>query len=48
MPAHDYEMAIVGGDLGGSALAKTMAESGRRVMVLGNEVAFQDRCVEKT
>jgi flavin-dependent dehydrogenase len=43
MSAYDYDLAIVGGGLGGAALAKAMAESGRRVLVLEKEPAFQDR-----
>jgi 2-polyprenyl-6-methoxyphenol hydroxylase-like FAD-dependent oxidoreductase len=43
MSAYDYDLAIVGGGLGGSALAKAMAENGRRVLVLEKERIFQDR-----
>jgi|ERR1700733_6885506 2-polyprenyl-6-methoxyphenol hydroxylase-like FAD-dependent oxidoreductase len=43
MSAYDYDLAIVGGGLGGSALAKAMAENGRRVLVLEKESIFQDR-----
>ncbi|MGA2410096.1 MAG: FAD-dependent monooxygenase [Candidatus Binataceae bacterium] len=43
MPAYDYDLAIVGGGLGGSALAKAMAESGSRVLILEKETAFHDR-----
>jgi len=43
MAAYDYELVIVGGGLGGSALARAMAQSGRRVLVLERETVFQDR-----
>jgi menaquinone-9 beta-reductase len=43
MPTYDYDLVIVGGGLGGSALAKAMAENGRRVLVLEKETVFQDR-----
>jgi menaquinone-9 beta-reductase len=43
MPAHDYDVIVVGGGLGGSALAKVMADAGRRVLVLEQEARFKDR-----
>jgi len=43
MSVYDYDLVIVGGGLGGSALAKAMAENGRRVLVLEKETIFQDR-----
>jgi menaquinone-9 beta-reductase len=41
--AHDYDLIIVGGGLGGSALAKVMAERGVRVLLLERESQFRDR-----
>lgn len=38
-----YDLVIVGGGLGGSALAKAMAEQGARVLVLERETRFKDR-----
>jgi len=38
-----YDIIIIGGGLGGSALAKSMAERGRRVLVLERERQFKDR-----
>src|SRR5690242_488697 len=38
-----YDIAIVGGGLAGSALAKSMAEKGFRVIVLEREQEFRDR-----
>jgi len=43
MPAHDYDVIVVGGGLGGSALAKVMADAGARVLVLEQEARFKDR-----
>jgi 2-polyprenyl-6-methoxyphenol hydroxylase-like FAD-dependent oxidoreductase len=43
MPAHDYDVIVAGGGLGGSALAKVMADSGARVLVLEQEARFKDR-----
>lgn len=43
MPAHDYDMIVAGGGLGGSALAKVMAYAGARVLVLEQEARFKDR-----
>jgi 2-polyprenyl-6-methoxyphenol hydroxylase-like FAD-dependent oxidoreductase len=39
----DYDLITVGGGLGGSSLAKVMAEAGARVLVLERETAFKDR-----
>jgi menaquinone-9 beta-reductase len=39
----DYELIIVGGGLAGSALAKSMAERGTRVLVCEREQRFRDR-----
>jgi len=38
-----YDIVTVGGGLGGSALAKTMAERGARVLVVERETRFKDR-----
>jgi 2-polyprenyl-6-methoxyphenol hydroxylase-like FAD-dependent oxidoreductase len=38
-----YDIITVGGGLGGSALAKVMAEHGARVLVLEREAQFKDR-----
>src|SRR5262245_19317547 len=38
-----YEVIIVGGGLGGSALSKSLAEAGIPVLVLEREKAFRDR-----
>lgn len=43
MPTHDYDMIVAGGGLGGSALAKVMADAGARVLVLEQETHFKDR-----
>ena len=43
MPAHDYDLILVGGGLGGSALAKVMADAGAKVLVLEQEARFKDR-----
>jgi flavin-dependent dehydrogenase len=39
----DYEVAIVGGRIGGAALAKVLAENGMRVLVVEREREFKDR-----
>lgn len=41
--AIDYDVIIVGGGLGGSALGKSLAENGKRVLILEREKAFRDR-----
>lgn len=38
-----YDIITVGGGLGGSSLAKVMAEHGARVLVLEREKQFTDR-----
>jgi flavin-dependent dehydrogenase len=38
-----YDLIIVGGGLAGSALAKGLAETGARVLVLERERQFRDR-----
>jgi 2-polyprenyl-6-methoxyphenol hydroxylase-like FAD-dependent oxidoreductase len=43
MSAYDYDLLIVGGGLGGAALAKVMADAGARVLVLERERQFKDR-----
>jgi choline dehydrogenase-like flavoprotein len=42
MKIHDYDLIVVGGGLGGAALAKVMASSAARVLVLEREVKFKD------
>lgn len=39
----DYDIITVGGGIGGSAIAKAMAERGRRVLVVEREKSFKDR-----
>ena len=39
----DYDIVTVGGGIGGSAIAKAMAENGKRVLVLERETSFKDR-----
>jgi menaquinone-9 beta-reductase len=39
----DYDIVVVGGGLGGSALAKAMAEHGAHILVLEREKQFRDR-----
>ncbi len=43
MASHTYDIITVGGGLGGSALAKAMAEHGARVLVVERETQFKDR-----
>jgi 2-polyprenyl-6-methoxyphenol hydroxylase-like FAD-dependent oxidoreductase len=43
MSRHDYDLIIVGGGLGGAALAKVMAENGTRVLLLEREPQYRDR-----
>jgi menaquinone-9 beta-reductase len=38
-----YDLVIIGGGLGGSALAKAMAEQGAKVLILEAEAQFRDR-----
>jgi menaquinone-9 beta-reductase len=38
-----YDIVVIGGGLGGSALARAMAEQGSRVLVLEREKQFSDR-----
>jgi 2-polyprenyl-6-methoxyphenol hydroxylase-like FAD-dependent oxidoreductase len=42
-PVHEYDIIIIGGGLGGAALAKAMAEHGARILVLERERRFKDR-----
>src|SRR5437870_13327110 len=39
----DYDVITVGGGLGGAALAKVLAEQGKRVLVIERETQFKDR-----
>ena len=39
----EYDLIIVGGGLGGAALARAMAENGARVLVIERERQFKDR-----
>lgn len=41
--AYDYDLIIVGGGIGGSALACVMAEAGKRVLVLEQSEVYVDR-----
>lgn len=41
--ASDYDLIIVGGGIGGSALAAVMARAGKKVIVLEAQDAYQDR-----
>lgn len=43
MTTAHYDIVTVGGGLGSSALAKAMAEQGRRVLILERETQFRDR-----
>jgi flavin-dependent dehydrogenase len=43
MASDTYDIITVGGRLGGSALAKVMAERGARVLVVERERQFKDR-----
>jgi menaquinone-9 beta-reductase len=43
MAENEYDIVTVGGGLGGSSLAKVMAEKGARVLVLEREKEFKDR-----
>ncbi len=43
MRSKTYDIITVGGGLGGSALAKAMAEHGARVLVVERERQFKDR-----
>src|SRR5689334_4601158 len=39
----DYDLIIVGGGIGGSALASVMAKAGRRVLLLEQSTVYEDR-----
>ena len=43
MATTKYDIITIGGGLGGAGLAKVMAESGARVLVLESETKFRDR-----
>jgi menaquinone-9 beta-reductase len=43
MTGTQYDIITVGGGLGGAALARAMAEAGKRVLVLEREQQFKDR-----
>ncbi len=43
MASEQYDIVTVGGGLGSSALAKVMAEQGKRVLILEREREFKDR-----
>jgi len=43
MPVQDYDLIVVGGGLGGAALARSMATAGATVLVLEREEKFKDR-----
>jgi flavin-dependent dehydrogenase len=43
MTASRYDIVTIGGGLGASALARTMAERGAKVLVLEQERRFRDR-----
>ena len=41
--ADQYDLIIVGGGIGGSALAAVMARAGKSVLVLEQSAVFEDR-----
>ena len=43
MTATGYDIVTVGGGVGGASFARSMAASGRRVLVLERETQFKDR-----
>ncbi len=43
MNSADFDIITIGGGIGGSTLAKVMAERGARVLVLESETKFRDR-----
>jgi flavin-dependent dehydrogenase len=43
LPNPEFDLICVGGGLAGSALARTMAERGFRVLVLERTAEFRDR-----
>ena len=43
MNSAGFDIITIGGGIGGSTLAKVMAERGARVLVLESETKFRDR-----
>ena len=43
MGQHKHDVVVIGGGIGGAALAKRMAASGASVLVLERESEFRDR-----
>lgn len=43
MTGTDYDLILIGGGLGGSALATALAKNGKRVLVVERETRFRDR-----
>ena len=43
MPSTTYDVLTIGGGLAGAALAKSLAESGAKVLVVEHEREFKDR-----
>ncbi|HLY78416.1 MAG TPA: NAD(P)-binding protein, partial [Caulobacteraceae bacterium] len=41
--AHNYDLIIVGGGIGGSALATVMARAGKSVLLLEQSLVFEDK-----
>ncbi len=43
IPSTDYDLLIVGGDLAGATLGRSMAQEGFHVLILEKELKFRDR-----